>query len=137
MALPVKKSQGEPATVDRDSVGAVPTSATEYQHFARRSCRCSGMDEKEEISMYINDEMAAEARWAGGGWQAEGEDGMGGIATRFAYRSPKVYFEAPTQPRHPHFTSPRRAAEDQPRCRSPKSAERARQARISRRRNAS
>lgn len=27
MALPVKKSQGEPETADRGSVGAVPTSA--------------------------------------------------------------------------------------------------------------
>lgn len=88
--------------------------------------------------MCINDEMAAEPRWVGGGWQVEGEDGMGGIATRFAHREDVEVplFGYPHRPRHPHFTPPR-ATEEKPRRRSSESAERARLARIMRRRNAS
>ncbi len=87
--------------------------------------------------MRINDEMAAEPKWGGGGWQSEGEDGMGGIAPRFAFQGERFYHEAPERPKHPAFTPPRRATEDRPRHRSPESVERAKQARISRRRNAS
>lgn len=85
--------------------------------------------------MRINDEMAAEPKWGGGGWQSEGEDGMGGIAMRFAHLGERFYHEAPERPRHPHFTQPRRAMEEKSRTRSPESVERARLARISRRRN--
>lgn len=91
--------------------------------------------------MRINDEMAAEPTWAGGGWSAEDEDGMGGIATRFTHRDTDdlevPIYGYPVRPRHPHFTAPCRATEEKSRSRSPESVERARQARISRRRNAS
>lgn len=61
--------------------------------------------------MMINDEMAAEARWCGGGWQAEGEDGVGGIAFRPAYQGERFFYEAPERPRHPYFSPPRRRSE--------------------------
>lgn len=89
--------------------------------------------------MRINDEMAAEPTWAGGGWQCEGEDGVGGIATRFAHRDTDTIevpiYGYPIRPKHPYFSPSRRAADEKPRRRSPESAEQARQARISRRRN--
>lgn len=87
--------------------------------------------------MYINDEMAAETRFGGGGWQCEGEDGFGGIATRFAQREDVEVpiYGYPVRPRHPYFASPRVTADERPRRRSPQSVERARQARIARRRN--
>mgnify|MGYP001564565924 CR=1 FL=1 len=86
--------------------------------------------------MYINDEMAAEPRWGGGGWQAEGEDGMGGIALRFAHSEDieVPLFGYPVRPRHQHFT-PLRTTEERARSRSSESEERARLARIARRRN--
>lgn len=86
--------------------------------------------------MRINDEMAAEARFGGGGWQCEGEDGVGGIAPRLPVREDVEVpiFGYPRRPRHAYFSS-RPAADERPRSRSPQSAERARQARILRRRN--
>lgn len=86
--------------------------------------------------MGINDEMAAEARWAGGGWQQEGEDGFGGIAPRLPVKEDVEVplFGYPHRPRHPYFSlCP--VADEKLRSHSPQSTERARQARIARRRN--
>ena len=86
--------------------------------------------------MFINDEMAAESRWGGGGWQTEGEDGCGGIATRFAQREDIEVpaFGYPVRPRHPHWAPLRRSSEEGSRSRHPQD-DRVRQARIARRRN--
>ncbi|HBV57807.1 MAG TPA: hypothetical protein DEB73_00860 [Candidatus Magasanikbacteria bacterium] len=66
----------------------------------------------------------------------DGEDGFGGIALRPVHKSPKFYFEAPEQPRHPHWAPPQHSSERRPaRPRNPQTAERARQARIASRRN--
>lgn len=69
-----------------------------------------------------------------------GEDWCGGIAPRPVHRSPKVHFceELDQRPRHSYWTPPQRRSERTSRShRSPQSAERARQVRIARRRNAS
>lgn len=63
-----------------------------------------------------------------------GEDGCGGIAPRPVHRDPKFYFEAPEQPRHPHWSPPRVCSERPQSPRRPRS-DKARLARIARRRN--
>lgn len=86
--------------------------------------------------MNISDEMAAEPKWGGGGWQCEGEDGCGGIAPRLPVKEDVEVpiFGYPRRPRHAYFLA-RPVADEKPRSRSPQSVERARQARILRRRN--